>query len=177
MRISGFIRQLLHLARLEHSAHVVELSPCNIGIILRNQVEYFEVMAEQEGVTIFSNIPKKRYMIQGNKRLLEELFTNLVINAIKYKRTGIKSSIHIGLIETDEAIVISVKDNGIGIAPEHLQDIFTRFHRASNENVRALGSGLGLAIVKRIIDRHKGTIVATSIMGQETEFRITFPKI
>ncbi len=177
MRISGFIRQLLHLARLEHSAHNVELSPCNISTILRNQVEYFEVMAEQEGVTITSKIPKNRYMIQGNKRLLEELFTNLVINAIKYRRADIESTVHISLTETNETIEISVKDNGIGIAPEHLQDIFTRFHRASNENAHALGSGLGLAIVKKIVDRHNGTIIASSIVGQETEFKIIFPKI
>ena len=104
------------------------------------------------------------------------MLTNLVSNAIKYHNTKVKSIIMIELKETDQSILLSISDNGLGIAAEDLPKIFSCFYRTKNSYLEQ-GTGLGLAIVEKIVLKHNGTISASSILGIRTEFLITFPKI
>jgi signal transduction histidine kinase len=174
-RISGFIRQLLHLAKLEHGAYSVELEPCDFTAIIRRQIEYFEVMSEENGVTFKSIVSEGRHVIMGNKRLLEELVTNLVVNAIKYRRRSSDPYVVLGIGETEDSILVTVEDNGIGIPEKSLNHIFDRFYR-TDEGAGAAGSGLGLAIVKKIADHHHAVIEVLSSVGQGTTFVLSFPK-
>lgn len=173
-QVSQFIRQLLHLAKLDHSAFRIEFSVVDLSSLLNEQIEYFEVMAGEKNVRIISSI-KKKILIMGNKRLLQELLTNLISNAIKYRRKNLsESTITIALsVNQDEASLV-VTDNGIGIAKEELPDIFTRFYRGSRKQ-NASGTGLGLAICKKIVEKHSGTISAESVVGKQTSFRVVVP--
>jgi signal transduction histidine kinase len=174
-RVSSFIRQLLHLSRLEHSVLSAPLKPVDLVAILKEQIDYFEVMAEERGVKIISSVSGKAPIL-GDKRLIEELFTNLVINAIKYRRTDIASSIEIRINQVAKGFIVEVEDNGVGIAPEDIEDIFIRFHRISRTSHNLQGTGLGLAIAKKIIEKHNGTIAVESSLGKHTIFTLFFPK-
>ena len=176
MRVSDFIRQLLHLARLEGSSYDADFSSLDLSALAREQIEYFEVMAKENKVDIISNI-SPRIQIFGNKQLLAEMLTNLVSNAIKYRNIKVKSVVTILLKETGQSIQLSVRDNGIGIAPEDIPKIFTCFYRASNDAHLPQGAGLGLAIAERIVLKHQGTMSVSSALGKGTEFRITFPSV
>ena len=174
-RVSGFIRQLLHLARLEHSLYPVELIPIELGALLKDQSDYFEVIAEDKGAHIITQIASD-ITILGNKRLLEELFTNLVANALKYSKKDSQTLIEISLRVIGSEAYVVIQDNGIGIHPDDLPSIFNRFYRVTPASPSLSGTGLGLAIVQRIVDTHKGRIQVESTLGKGTTFTIVFPQ-
>lgn len=175
-RVSGFIRQLLHLARLEHSIYTIEHKPTCLSKLMREQVEYFEVMAEQEGVRIETSV-EPDCGIMGDKRLLEELFVNLVTNAIAYRDKNRQSIIRIQLQKRSGIVSASVSDNGIGIAEKDLSEIFHRFYRVPNPEHPLQGTGLGLAIVKNIAEKHGAELSVTSTFGTGTTFTVEFPLV
>lgn len=174
-RVSGFIRQLLHLAKLEHPAYTIELSPIDLGVLLRVQAEYFSVMAEEKNAEFHLSV-EPDIIVAGHSRFLEELLTNLVSNAILYRSQDRLCIISMTLTKSETTALITVEDNGIGIAAEDLPELFTRFYRAKRKAaIGQAGTGLGLAICKNIVERHNGTIVANSIIGEKTIFSITLP--
>ncbi len=174
-KVSQFIRQLLHLAKLNHSAYNIELEPMNLSTVIENQVEYFETMSDEKNVKIASSIPK-RIMILGNRRLIEELLTNLVVNAITYRRIDIESMVNIVLKKTESGVSLIVEDNGQGIPKKDISGLFNRFYSGSQKsNINS--TGLGLAICKKIVEKHNGKISVESILGEKTIFTIIFPEV
>lgn len=172
--VSLFIRQLLHLSKLDHAAFHVTLTQIDLSLLIREQIEYFEVMAAEKGIRITTSLMEK-VTIRGNKRLLNELLTNLISNAIKYSKNNSKeNTIEIFLSEDTDGVRLIITDDGVGISEKDLPDIFTRFYRGSR-NSNTAGTGLGLAISKKIVEKHKGTIKAESALGEYTSFTILFP--
>jgi len=109
----------------------------------------------------------------GDPFRLEQLFINLVDNAVKYTEHG---EIHVSLASQEKEIEIRVRDSGQGIAAEHLPRIFERFYVVDPSRSREQGgTGLGLAIAKHIVLLHDGRIEVVSQPGQGTEFIITLP--
>ncbi len=176
MRVSEFIRQLLHLARLDTSVYNIPFTTLNLSDLVEEQAEYFEVMGYEHHLNVTASI-EPDIMFTGNKRLLEEALTNIAHNAIKYCREDVESRMNIELYQTDAEIVLNMEDNGIGIEQAHLADIFNRFYRTSGAiQKKTQGVGLGLAIVQKIVEMHGGTITAKSTVGTGTCFTITFKK-
>jgi signal transduction histidine kinase len=132
-------------------------------------------MALEKGVKILSHISGK-VRIMGNKRLLEELLTNLVVNAVAYRRVEVESTVTISLKGDEKDVQIIVEDNGLGISSEDVPEIFSRFYSGSRKSNTG-GTGLGLAICKKISEKHGGTISVTSSVGEGTTFTITIPRI
>lgn len=173
MRVSEFIRQLLHLARLDGSVYETLFTTVDLSRLVTEQAEYFEVMGIEQHIKVTASI-EPGITIAGDRRLLGEALTNLAQNAIKYRREGIVGTIHITLTRHKGYIELTVEDNGIGIAKKDQQEIFTRFYRASRASDRAQGAGLGLAIVSKIIAMHNGTISVQSALNKGTCFTIRF---
>ncbi len=174
-RVSHFIRQLLHLARLENRLYTLKLETLNLNDLIEEQREYFEVVAAQHKVAVkVSYAPDA--VITGDKKLIEELVMNLVANAINYRRAKVKSFVSITLAVVDGNITLTVADNGIGIEQKDLKRIFKRFYRIEQDSTKRAGTGLGLAIVKEIITRHRGSVSVASEAGKGTTFTVTFPK-
>jgi signal transduction histidine kinase len=174
-RVSQFIRQLLHLAKLESSAFEIKQASVNLAALVEEQVEYFEVMAEEEGIEITTTVAPNVRLV-GDRRLLQELLTNLVANSIRYRAKNVRSKVLISVAETEKDIVLTVQDNGIGIPADLLPEIFTRYAAASRAGAREDSTGLGLAICKRIAERHRASISVASEIGKGTEVTVIFPK-
>jgi two-component system phosphate regulon sensor histidine kinase PhoR len=114
------------------------------------------------------------YSLFGDKKLLEQVITNLIDNSIKY--TSKNPQIDIKAIQKENQTILEISDNGPGIKENELNRIFERFYRVQGESSKAIeGTGLGLSIVKHIINKHKGEIKVNSIVGQGTTFTITLP--
>jgi len=106
---------------------------------------------------------------------LTQLFQNLVGNAIKFRRDGVRPEIHVGCRHEGNARVLYVRDNGIGIDPEHHEKVFQIFQRLHGRDKFA-GTGIGLAICKKIVEQHGGRIWIESRPGDGSTFCFTLPE-
>jgi signal transduction histidine kinase len=105
---------------------------------------------------------------------MEEIFNNLITNAVNYSPDG--GTVNISACTQGEYLEIKVNDTGVGIPQEELPKIFDKFYRVKSPRTRqVVGTGLGLAIVKGIVEAHRGTIDVESIEGKGTTFRIILP--
>jgi light-regulated signal transduction histidine kinase (bacteriophytochrome) len=107
--------------------------------------------------------------VMADETQLTQLFQNLVGNAIKYQGPG-APNVHVGALRKGKKWAFSVKDNGLGIAPEYFDRIFWMFQRL-HKREEFDGTGIGLAICKKIVERHGGTISVESTLGQGSTFR------
>ena len=114
-------------------------------------------------------------MITGNPFTIEELYSNLLLNAVKY--TPPKGRISLIVRSHQDQIISEISDSGIGIPKEELLKVFDEFYRASNvpRDIKT-GSGLGLSIARQIVESHKGNIMVSSEPGVWTKFTIILPK-
>jgi two-component system phosphate regulon sensor histidine kinase PhoR len=171
-RLNSIIEDLLTLSRIEQQTETdeVDLHIAPVRDVLTAAVSNCENRASTAGVTVTIDCAEDlRALI--NPPLLEQAVTNLVDNAIKYAPGGLVevTARHF----SDDEIVISVKDNGCGIEPEHLPRLFERFYRVDKARSRKLGgTGLGLAIVKHIIQAHQGRTEVESSPGLGSTFSI-----
>jgi two-component system, sensor histidine kinase and response regulator len=111
-------------------------------------------------------------MIQCDQKLLKQIFTHLLINAIKYSPNH--NLINFSLTRENNQLIFKISDYGIGIPEADQVNLFASFQRASNVGTIA-GTGLGLAIVKKCVDLQKGTIHVDSRVGEGTTFTVTIP--
>lgn len=165
-RMNQFISDILELSRIGRAQLTInEISvPQLVGEIKRDVPD---LRMDRIGIEVQPDIPP----IRGDKRQLKTVYSNLILNAIKYSSKEPQIFISIGYEPHtgDEGGEFFVRDNGIGIAPEHQQRIFGMFNRLVSEREYE-GSGVGLALVRRIINRHRGTIRVESRVGEGATF-------
>lgn len=168
------IDDIIKLSRLEEQQQDM-LEKFNLRKVLEQAVQRMADKASKNKITVNLECGAAEYLMQGIPSMLEEVFANLLDNAIKYNRPG--GSVTMKVIEKENKWIISVADTGIGIAPEEKDRIFERFYRIDKSRHKAVeGTGLGLSIVKHGIIFHKGTIKVLSAQGKGTEFVIKLPK-
>lgn len=168
------IDDIIKLSRLEEQQQDM-LEKFNLRKVLEQAVQRMADKASKNNIAVNLECGAAEYLMQGIPSMLEEVFANLLDNAIKYNRPG--GSVTMKVIEKENKWVISVADTGIGIAPEEKDRIFERFYRIDKSRHKAVeGTGLGLSIVKHGIIFHKGTIKVLSAQGKGTEFVIKLPK-
>lgn len=170
----NFIRDLLNLTkkRLKEDREFEEFS---IREMINKVVTSIQILAKDKSIVFNLFIDKSVQSITGNPFTIEELFSNLLLNAIKYTPDGG----HIELIVRDrhDHIVAEISDSGIGIPKEEITQVFNEFYRATNvRKDYKTGTGLGLSIAKQIVENHKGRIWVQSELGLWTKFIFTLPK-
>jgi signal transduction histidine kinase len=111
--------------------------------------------------------------IQADEDKLRSAILNLLDNAIKYSKNG--GTVDIISRSNGRDVEVTVGDHGEGIAPEEVEHVFERFHRAASSRSQHDGSGLGLAIVRRILEVHKGSVSVRSKIGEGSTFTIALP--
>jgi PAS domain S-box-containing protein len=171
-QMTELIDDLLDLGRIEAGVGLVR-EMCSLADIARGVVETMKPQALSRGLLLRTGKLSER-LIAGDQGLLRHAMANLVENAIKY--TPSDGTVTVAVEERDSALVISVKDTGIGIAPADQARLFERFYRVKRrETVDIKGSGLGLAIVKSIAQWHRGRVWVESQIGEGATFYILIP--
>jgi signal transduction histidine kinase len=146
------------------------LKPVDLVPLVRSVAGTFASRVEQAGVEFVLNLQAERATVQGQENGLRGALDNLVEDALKFTPTG--GSVELGLKSEAGRAVIWVADTGIGVPPEDVGALFSRFHRGRNAAAYP-GSGLGLAIVQATMDLHGGKAsVATSEAGSRFELRL-----
>ena len=175
LRMARLVDDLLSLSRIELRAHLAPETPVDLVVIAREIVDSLALMARERNVTLTLKLPPAPTLVPGDRDELLRLMENLVENAIKYgKRDG---EVVIDVQDGAGEAGISVRDDGPGIAPEHLPRLTERFYRVDTAASReAGGTGLGLAIVKHIVLRHRGRLTIESALGEGATFRAVLPR-
>ena len=170
-QVSKLVSRLLLLARIDQKRQKFNKEKVDHGVLVDIAIDGVKELAEQKGIILLSNVEEST-IVDADEPLLLSAITNLISNAVKYgKESGY---VTVFASKVDDRTEITVKDNGVGIAEEHIDKIWTRFYRVDDvRNDEYLSSGLGLSMVKSIIELHGGNISVTSSEGEGTEFRIT----
>lgn len=172
-QISRLVEDLLNLGRIEAGVGL-EKKPCHLGALVVEAVDRMRAQAAAKGLTLRLEASEPAPVILGDATLLRQAIANLVDNAIKYTPSG--GLVTVGLRTTEEEVLISVKDTGIGIAPEDQVRLFEKFYRIRRKETGEIqGTGLGLAIVKSIVERHGGRVWVESALNQGSTFTIALP--
>jgi signal transduction histidine kinase len=177
-RMLAMIEQLLDLRRLERGLLRLEMSRFDLAATLRRSVEAIQTTAPRHELT--ADVPPE-LVVRGDRRRLEEVITNLLENAVKYSPAGGEITVRAGEEAEGagrDAVVFSVEDQGIGIAPEDVERIFQRFYQvgAGTFSEGHVGLGLGLYIAQEIVERHGGRISVDSTPGRGSTFSVRLPR-
>ena len=168
------VNDLLQISRMESQRVVRKKERLDITPTITNTVELLKNLAEERKIKIETKFPEKCPMIEADQSEMEQLFTNLISNAIKYNVE--QGKVTIAVAPTAGYLNIEVADTGIGIDEVDLSRLFDEFFRVSRPETRYVtGTGLGLSIVKKIVESHFGTIKAKSKLNEGTTFTIQFP--
>ncbi|PVB63202.1 two-component sensor histidine kinase [Labrenzia sp. 011] len=178
-RMRRLIDDILSLSRIELKAHVRPASVVDLSEIVRHTKDALSPLAADLDVEIRIHVPESPVKIKGERDELIQVIENLIENALKYGSAG--KYVDVSLEQQSDADsapfwVLSVRDYGEGISPEHLPRLTERFYRIDVESSRALkGTGLGLAIVKHILTRHRGRLEIESEPGKGATFKVKLP--
>ncbi len=177
-RMARLIDDLLSLSRIELNAHRRPDTPVDLVPIVRQVADGLETLARDRGVTLHIDAGQP-LTVHGDHDELVRLFENLVENALKYGAAGRRVDVKLGTgasADGDPEALVSVRDYGPGIAPEHLPRLTERFYRVDVGESRAQGgTGLGLALVKHILNRHRGRLTIESAPGAGATFTVHLP--
>ncbi|HRY33687.1 MAG TPA: HAMP domain-containing sensor histidine kinase [Bacteroidales bacterium] len=170
----NFVKDLLNLTR-KRLVQEIEFEAFSLPEVVNKVTFSASLLARDKSIDFHVHIDKNINTIHGNPFTIEELYTNLLFNALKY--TPQHGKIEVIVRNRLDHVVTEISDTGIGIPQEEIPKIFDEFYRASNvpKDINT-GSGLGLSIVKQILDNHKGKIWVQSEPGVWTKFTFTLPK-
>jgi len=166
-RMDDFVQSLLAYGRA--GSGELRIRDCDCARLLDEVRRHLKADLQQNGAQV-SNDPLP--LIQADPTLLAQLFQNLIENAVKY-RAEAAPHIHISATAYPQGWQFTIRDNGIGVNSQDIEQIFKPFHQAASGQSRGRGMGLGLATCRRIVERHGGQIEAHSILGQGTTFVFT----
>ncbi|MFN3580094.1 MAG: phosphate regulon sensor histidine kinase PhoR [Pseudomonas sp.] len=172
-RMQSLLNDLLMLARLETADELNEEALVDIDLMLLGiRQDALAFSAERQHRITLEASAKVR--LRGAEAEIRSALSNLVFNAVKY--TPDQGEIHIRCWQDDKGAHLSVSDNGVGIAPQHISRLTERFYRVdSSRNSSTGGTGLGLAIVKHVLIRHQGRLDISSVPGKGSTFTCHFP--
>jgi PAS domain S-box-containing protein len=171
VRMEKLINDLLNYSRLGKKSLFVR--PVSLSMIIDTVYSDFKQTLTELGgsFTVAKGLPE----VPGDESLLRQIFTNLIDNAIIYRRSGVPPEIMIDWDQDNENYILSISDNGIGIPGEYSEKIFNIFQRLHNDDLYP-GTGIGLATVRKAMGMLGGTVWVKSVMGIGSVFFIKLPK-
>src|SRR4051812_2968374 len=180
-RMTRLIDDLLSLSRIEMRAHLPITTDVDLAAIIAQVIKTLEPLAQERSVDITLTGSEEPCWVLGDQDELLRVAENIIENAIKYGESGRTVEVQLRRLNAVEgrksAIELSVRDQGPGIASEHLPRLTERFYRVDATASRQQGgTGLGLAIVKHIVNRHRGRLAIESELGAGTTVRVILPE-
>ena len=174
-RLGNLAEDLSEVARIEMGELKMTVEPFSLQRVVGEIVESLEPVAQDKAVTLRCQIPDGLPPIAGDRERIQQVLVNLIDNAIKYNNAGGHVEVVARLLPSRQ-IKVSVVDDGIGIAPEHIARLTERFYRVDTSRSRSQGgTGLGLAIVKHILGAHDTHLMVESHAGSGSTFGFTLP--
>jgi signal transduction histidine kinase len=174
MQLGKYVNDLLFLARTETANLQFEWDNLDLTELVGSTVEDFQVMAEENALSVSLNAAAKPLWVRGDKQRLRQVFFILGDNACRYSNPG--GHITVSLWVDGNEVYFSLTDQGIGIPAQDLERIFDRHFRSPNALLsRDDGTGLGLPMAKSILKAHGGRIVVTSTENSGSTFTVTLP--
>lgn len=170
-RMEQLINDLLSYSRLGRKA--VQIQSVQLQNIVEGVSTDFNAELEKLGGAL--RVVNPLHQVQGDETLLHQIFSNLVGNAIKYRRPDVPPEIRIESQSNNDGILVKIRDNGIGISEKHFEKIFNVFQRLHSEQEYS-GTGIGLANVQKAVSILGGKIWLESVVGEGTTFFLNLPK-
>lgn len=168
VRMKKLIQSLLTYSRASREYEFQDVNLNEVCKIINLQLT--SLIEETRAETTYENLP----IVNGDESLLTQLFQNLIINAIKFRKKDVDPQITISVIKENKEWIFEVKDNGIGIDPQFNNKLFVIFQRLHSREEYE-GTGIGLALCKKIVEKHKGRIWVESELGKGTSFLFSLP--
>ncbi|NJP37949.1 cell wall metabolism sensor histidine kinase WalK [Alkalicoccus luteus] len=173
-RMIRLVNDLLQLSKMDSKDYSVSVAEIDAPQLVNHVIDRFEMTTKNQEIQFKRRIPEQEITVQGDRDKLMQLMDNIVSNAVKYSPEG--GTINVSLKQEQERLVVSVKDEGVGIPKENIPHVFDRFYRVDKARSRNLGgTGLGLAIAKEIAMAHGGNIWVSSEWGKGTTFSFSLP--
>jgi two-component system, OmpR family, phosphate regulon sensor histidine kinase PhoR len=181
-RMARILDDLLSLSRIEMRVHVTPSDTIEISNLVRDVAQGLEPIARNSGISLQYDTAHETALVKGDRDELVQVFQNLIQNAIKYGNPGghVGVSVRRELANASRVgrVVVSIADDGPGIADVHLPRLTERFYRVDTAASREKGgTGLGLAIVKHILNRHRGELKIISTPGKGSTFSVVLDAI
>jgi signal transduction histidine kinase len=176
-RLQFLVEKVLQIAIFERGNLKLKVKEIDLFALLSNIIRLFALQMEKNHITLNVDFDKiKGMVIWADEIHLTNVFTNLIDNAIKYRREDDAEIKIIAEKLGSDNIQVKVIDNGLGISSENLKKIFEKFYRVSTGNVHAVkGFGLGLSYAKKVVTMHRGTMEVNSKLGEGSTFTVTLP--
>ena len=169
-RLSGMVEELLDFSRMQSGRLRMNMEKMDVLAELEEAVLIYEEKARRENILLRYNEPETIPVMVGDRTRLRQVFINVIDNALKYSDAG--GEVRISASVRGDSVLISVSDDGIGIAPEDLERVKMRFYKG---NYSRRGSGIGLAVADEIVTQHGGSLTLTSALGVGTTVQIMLP--
>ena len=176
-RMLNLINQMLDIRKLESADLVLDLHPIQLPSLFHDLIEQYSPTLQRAKIQINLDFPQDLPPINGDSEHVARIFSNLLDNSIKFTPDGGQIEVGAGYEPDSEPprLIISIKDNGVGIASEMLPQVFEKLKTSSSNNGRRKGSGLGLYYCKLAVEAHQGQIWAASEENQGSTFWVALP--
>jgi two-component system, OmpR family, heavy metal sensor histidine kinase CusS len=170
--LNQMINDLILLSKLDTTEVALKMAPLRLDLLIKDLCNFFQVLAEQKNIALEIGTLEEVTVI-GDKIRLQQLFTNLIDNAIKYTTQG---AIRVAAKKDEDAVAIKIVDTGMGIPEEEREKIFKRFYRMDKSRSRETGGvGLGLSIAEWVVHAHHGRIEVDSEINEGSTFTVYLP--
>ncbi len=185
-RMGQLIQDLTDISRIETKHLRVELAPVSFTNVISDTLQIVRGPCDGKSINLHLDLPTDLPLVLGDKERLVQVTTNLLSNACKYSPPATDVYLRVKMDDLPPKpdqpeipmVVCSVQDKGYGISEEDQKQLFTKFFRAEDPNIRkATGTGLGLSITKGIVELHNGRIWVESQLGQGTTFHFAIPQV
>jgi len=172
-RLNKMVLALLDISRLEMGQLTIERVPVDLCALLRSSIDAMQSTVDDRQIELA--YPAQSILVSGDALRLEQVFQNLLQNALKYSQPP--EPISVVVTQTTDQVCIAVEDHGIGIPSAALAHVFQRFYRADNvEEQHLSGMGIGLYVVNEIVMLHGGTVTVDSTEGVGSIFTVVLPR-
>jgi signal transduction histidine kinase len=173
--LANLITNILHSATYDAEHMKLDIKDENIIKVFTNTIMKLAPTVKDKNIQVNLNFSSEKISCELDKDRMEEVFYNLVSNAVKF--SPVDSTLQVTILERDSVVYFRLKDEGIGIPSQEIPYIFEKMYRASNSTkISVKGTGLGLYITSQIIQAHRGTIKVRSKVNEGCEFTIKLPK-
>ncbi len=170
----NLINEILEISRLEPGKATLSTEPVELDALILQATDLVAPSAAKREIVIERTDDEPGVWVAADLQRLKQALINLLANAVKYNRDGGRIQISVRRVP-DERVAVTVADNGIGIAPEYMDRLFTPFDRLGAERTRVEGTGLGLVLVKQFVEAMGGTVTVDSTPERGTAFTLTLP--